>query len=458
MSNTRVSIQLVCIMNPVKRITRGRKPYAELSARQRNRINNEITHNLLSAYEAGPGDGFEKSSNSRYEDENIVNVKFNCPAVPVAATTKQIPTSSSEDAYDFLNSSTRISSLELDNSSNASISDDRDWSTDDPKDDAGSTSSMSIDSITHGGWATSSDRSSFCEKLATCFVQSDITHQAGDRILAVLRSHECFASLPKTTKTLLETPSRPETLQDVAPGKYLHLGFEKALVGILGKVSVNDIPPSLQIDFSTDGASPDKSGSNQVWPKQCRIANINRSPPGVIGVYRGNKKPQSAIIFFHQFVEEANDIIYHGGVLFREQRIPISLRAFIADAPARAFILNHKGHNSSKACSKCTVVGEYINSRMIFSGVDHPLRTDEEYHRRVDDDHHKEGPSPLSSLPIGLVSKVPFEYQHLVCLGVMKRLLMAWVNRNFSKKNQTLCSRNQPHLCETQTIGKLFSS
>jgi len=51
----------------------------------------------------------------------------------------------------------------------------------------------------------------------------------------------------------------------------------------------------------------------------------------------------------------------------------------------------------------------------------------------LDEDHHKEGKSPLSSLPMGMVSQVPFEYMHLVCLGVMKKLLSAWILGKYSR-------------------------
>jgi len=52
--------------------------------------------------------------------------------------------------------------------------------------------------------------------------------------------------------------------------------------------------------------------------------------------------------------------------------------------------------------------------------------------RGLDEDHHK-GTSPLSMLPIGMVSQVPFEYMHLVCLGVMKKLLSAWICGKYSQ-------------------------
>ncbi|KYN20021.1 hypothetical protein ALC57_07595 [Trachymyrmex cornetzi] len=68
----------------------------------------------------------------------------------------------------------------------------------------------------------------------------------------------------------------------------------------------------------------------------------------------------------------------------------------------------------------------------IFLGVNHSLRTDEEYVRCLDEDHHKDDKSPLSALPTGMVSQVPFEYMHLVLLGVMKKLFSAWVYGKYS--------------------------
>lgn len=122
----------------------------------------------------------------------------------------------------------------------------------------------------------------------------------------------------------------------------------------------------------------------------------------------------------------------NGGIIFHGNKVPLRLRCFIADAPARAFILNHRGHMSCYPCSKCKVSGIRQEGRYVFNGINHPLRTDDEYNSYLDEDHHK-GNSPLSMLPIGIVSQVPFEYMHLVCLGVTKKLLSAWVHGKYSR-------------------------
>lgn len=148
-------------------------------------------------------------------------------------------------------------------------------------------------------------------------------------------------------------------------------------------------------------------------------------------IYKGLHKPHDPNIFFEKFVADIIRIMSSGRITYCGNKIPIRLRSFIADAPARAFILNHRSHVSSQPCSKCKVSGIYTEGRIVFGGINHAPQTDEEYIRCLDEDHHKEGKSPLSLLPMGMVSQVPFEYMHLVCLGVMKKLLSAWLHGKY---------------------------
>lgn len=63
---------------------------------------------------------------------------------------------------------------------------------------------------------------------------------------------------------------------------------------------------------------------------------------------------------------------------------------FIANVPARAFILNHRSHVYSKLCSKCKVSGTQVQGRYVFNDVNHIIRTDEKY-ISLYEDHHKAG-------------------------------------------------------------------
>lgn len=299
--------------------------------------------------------------------------------------------------------------------------------------DDGVSSSVSDASDIVSSFKITSMGSSFRKRLASCFVNNNITHMQGNSILSLLRTHPCFNKLPKDVRTLLDTPRTCAVVSRVEPGEYIHFDVEAGIIKYLSYISIASTVNQLELDFNIDGCSLDKSGSIQIWPIQCRIANIQYARPIVVGIYKGAHKPCDSNIFLEKFIMDIRKIMCSGGINFHGNKIPIRLRCFIADAPARAFILNHRSHVSCQPCSKCKVSGIRHEGRYVFNGTNHPLRTDEEYIRCLDEDHHKEGRSPLSMLPIGMVSQVPFEYMHLVCLGVMKKLLSAWIYGKYSR-------------------------
>lgn len=85
----------------------------------------------------------------------------------------------------------------------------------------------------------------------------------------------------------------------------------------------------------------------------------------------------------------------------------------------------------SNPCSKYKIEGFRSSNRMIFNLFDSPLQTNLEYKMCIDIEHHNSS-SPLSVLPIGLVSNVPFEYIHLILLGVTKKLIIAWLEGKYA--------------------------
>ncbi|XP_066587833.1 uncharacterized protein [Prorops nasuta] len=272
----------------------------------------------------------------------------------------------------------------------------------------------------------------FKDRLAACFVESNLNHTQKNSILSVLRFHSCFLNFPKDARTFIKTPRDRVNVISVEPGEYIHFDVEQQIVKFLKTVNPESYVNELNVDFSTDGCHLDKSGSIHLWPIQIRIANIQRAPPILVGIYKGNEKPFDTVKFFEHFIYDISNIISKGGINFNGNQLPLCLISFIADAPARAFVLNHHGRTSSKPCSKCKVIGTRVKKRYVFKNIKNVLRTDFDYLIRNDKDHHKEGTTPLMHIPIGLVSGVPFEYMHLVCSGVMKRLLLAWILGKFS--------------------------
>lgn len=101
----------------------------------------------------------------------------------------------------------------------------------------------------------------------------------------------------------------------------------------------------------------------------------------------------------------------------------VIIENFICDMPARAFIKCIKGHGWYCACEKCTIIGECSQEyrKVVYCGRG-DKRTEETFASQEQQQHHN-GTSPLLQLDIDLVSGVPLDYMHLVCSGVMKRLL-----------------------------------
>lgn len=83
---------------------------------------------------------------------------------------------------------------------------------------------------------------------------------------------------------------------------------------------------------------------------------------------------------------------------------------------------------------------------MTFPDTKSTLRTDESFRLQTDEEHHKDN-SLLTETGIGMVSMFPHDYMHLVCLGVMRKLLELWAGskgplscRSLSKRVNQLSS------------------
>lgn len=296
--------------------------------------------------------------------------------------------------------------------------------------------------------------------LKNAFLAANLKHKQGNLLLQTLREFPFNLNyLPKDARTLLHTPIvvANRYVQQLAEGEYLHIGFKCTLTKKLESLPDDMLPEVVEIDFSTDGAKVHQNGTDQFWPIQYRIYNIADKRPMIAGVFKGKHKPSNPFNFFDQFVEEIMGIREEGGILIRNRQLPLIIRCFIADAPARAFVLNHYGHTAPNACSKCKVEGYRceepgFRGTMIFKGTRHPPRTDEEYRNIIDEDHHK-GRSPLAPV-VELVMRVPFESLHLVYLGNVKKVLSAHIQGKYGR--QRLNARKLDILDSRMTLLKMY--
>lgn len=107
----------------------------------------------------------------------------------------------------------------------------------------------------------------------------------------------------------------------------------------------------------------------------------------------------------------------------------VEIKGFVCDVPAKYFIIYTVGHTGYRSCSKCQVEGDFKN-KICFPQVHNLIpRNDTEFRSRVQTEHHK-STSILELLPnFDMVRQFPLDYMHLVCLGVVKKLIVnLWLN------------------------------
>jgi hypothetical protein len=268
------------------------------------------------------------------------------------------------------------------------------------------------------------------EKLANWATEFHITHSALSGLLDVLSN--LALDLPKDPRTLLKTDITV-ACKEICGGSYCYLGIKTGLLNelsssddLFSSLDRNDI---ISIQVNIDGLPLFKSSSIQFWPILGLIeifdkqVQINKNP-FLIGLFCGNKKPTDLNEFFKEFVDEAMQL-QNEGISFNEKHYDFNISSFICDTPARAFIKATKGHSGYFGCDKCTQHGTY-NGRVTFPQTNAPLRTNTSFRQQLNREHHT-GYSPLCLLSLDMVSQFPTDYMHLICLGVVKKLVFLWV-------------------------------
>lgn len=267
------------------------------------------------------------------------------------------------------------------------------------------------------------DDYSIAAKLTDWAVSEKVPLKSFSSLLKLLKQNvKELATLPSDGRTLLKTP-RNCISSTVNPGQYIHFGLKKGLVQALTRSQYDQ--DDIYLDLSTDGLPLTKSSNSQFWPIQARIVG-NILPPIIVGIYHGYSKPSDSNLFLKESVQELKELITPG-IWCDDRHYNVQIRAFIADAPARSFILNTVGHSGYFACGKCEQRGSYCQRRVVYEAAANKLRTDESFDQKIQKEHHN-GHSILSELGLGLVSQVPVEYMHLVLQGVTKKLLQLWTH------------------------------
>lgn len=262
-------------------------------------------------------------------------------------------------------------------------------------------------------------------------INHNISRSAMNDLWNILRNNGC--DLPADARTLVGTPkSSAYKVIDISDGQYAHFGITAGILKSIKCYYRQPYPNFVKLNFNIDGLPLSKSSGSQFWPILAAVVDEFYTEPFAIGIYHGMKKPEDVNLFLRLFVNDLKEVL-NSGVSVDGCTIKVKINAFICDAPVKAFITGVKNHNGYFGCSKCITEGDFINNRITFPDLQSPLRTDETFKNRLQEEHHKLT-SVLKTLNFGMASQVPLDYMHLVCLGVVKRMLQFWVNGKINIK------------------------
>jgi len=214
----------------------------------------------------------------------------------------------------------------------------------------------------------------------------NISLKALSELLKILTN---VCDVPTDARTLLKTPRNSDVVE-LGNGKFAYFGIR----------SKGD-----NLRLHIDGLPLYKSSKTQFWTI---MGAFGKSRPFVIGTYCGNDKPPLQE-FLKPLIQEINDKSFEVDVI-------------ICDSPARSFIKCTKYPGGYSACDRCIVRGEYVEGRVTYEQLNCSLRTNESFRNQSDEDHHT-NLSPLLQLPLDMIKGFCLDYQHLVCLGVVRRIL-----------------------------------
>ena len=238
-----------------------------------------------------------------------------------------------------------------------------------------------------------------------------------------------FPQLPSNARTLLATKTDFKLLK-VAGGDYIHISIRHALPLALKYACVTAehlLQSTLQLQINIDGVQLTADQNISVWPILGKIIKPVQTPTFAIGVYGGRKKPANFNEYLSNFVDELKEIAAEGGIFSTITNcvLPLEVINICCDAPARGNVRCVRAFNFRYGCDRCLALGQSIEHRMTFANLHAPLRQDSDFCSLIDsedEDEYRVSKSILRDIGIGMVSQFPYDYMHLVCLGVVRSI------------------------------------
>ena len=241
------------------------------------------------------------------------------------------------------------------------------------------------------------------------------------------------SSLPSDIRTLLRTPRQVPVQQMDNGGIYYHFGLEKGIQDRLALMELNHLPSDVQVFVINDGIPLSKSSRSELWA--CCGHIRGEQQPFPIALHHSQGKPACPNQYLKKTVGEANKL-RREGIVHRGRNLAVKIVGFCNDAPARSFICGISGHTGYYSCPKCRTSGRYFTEpgrrrgRVVYPDMDAALRSHQLFTDRENPEHHNQRTVLEDLIGIDMVVDFPHDYMHLVCLGVMRKLLRHWTRRS----------------------------
>ena len=256
----------------------------------------------------------------------------------------------------------------------------------------------------------STSKENLSGELASWCLKFNCSQAAMNSLLDILPRHG--NTLPKDARTLLKVPQEVQCVRKCG-GTYYYFGLESGI-----KNNFTGSEREILLSFSIDGLPLFKSSNTQIWPILCEISG---GKIFIVALYTGESKPSSLDVFLNDFLQELCSLKL-SGLTIKSVVHTVKLRAFLCDAPARSFLKGAVGHTGYYSCERCIIKGSW-EGRVVFN-------EEQEFCKRTDYDfscqsykQHQKYKSPLIAAGIKCVSGFCLDYMHLICLGVVKRIL-----------------------------------
>ena len=276
------------------------------------------------------------------------------------------------------------------------------------------------DSEQDEGGCTVINDTELCHNLSSWINECHVNNNTTDKLLKILQ--KAGHNVPGSARSLLKTVRGVEIIS-LSDMQYAYLGVSNQLACFMSTLSdrQKEQVDHLEIALNIDGLPLFKSSNVSLWPVLCAVLNVSPVQVFPLVVAGGPTKPNN-LDFLNDTIRDLKDVLQNG-VLVSTSKLPVILKSVVCDAPARAMAKSMKLYSGYAGCDKCNEKGTWFG-KMTFQAVGE-LRTDDSFRKREQPEHHN-GITPFCELPIDMINSFPLDYMHQCCLGVTRKLILAY--------------------------------